>query len=355
LTAALVTGPAHGDLNLSADGSFTYLPEADYHGADSFTYTANDGTHDSAPATVALTINSVNDAPVAVDDAYFVAEDGTLSIPAPGVLSNDTDVDGDSLTASLDVDAAHGSLLLNADGSFTYTPEADYNGPDGFTYTVSDGDLSDTGAVAITVNPVNDAPVVDAGEDQQAVEGELVQFSGSYTDLGLLVHQPLAPDLTYTWDFGDGATASGTLTPEHAYADEGLYTVTLLVTDDLGAIGSDTLQVTVENAAPVIVLPPDGAELASAMHAELVLEISFTDPGWEDAHTLQVEWGDNTETRLDLPAGELEASPTHTYDLRGVYTVLVTLADEDGGQTQHTYTVTVEPGFIQYLPVIHTP
>src|SRR5207245_4561965 len=128
---------------------------------------ANDGTVDSNVATVSITINAVNDAPVAANDSYTTNEDTQLSITAPGVLANDTDVEGSALTAVLGTGPAHGVLTLNANGSFTYTPASNYNGPDSFTYRASDGSLSSALAtVTLTVNAVNDAPVVDAGVDQ---------------------------------------------------------------------------------------------------------------------------------------------------------------------------------------------
>ena len=91
---------------------------------------------------------------------YVVNEDTTLTITAAnGVLANDTDLDGDSLTAVLNTDVSNGTLTLNADGSFSYTPDADWNGTDSFTYTANDGVLdSNVATVTITVNPVNDVP-----------------------------------------------------------------------------------------------------------------------------------------------------------------------------------------------------
>src|SRR5205814_1952664 len=146
------------------NGSFTYTPAAGFHGADSFTYHANDGALDSNSATVAITVTSVNHAPVAGNDSYSVAEDNNLTVAAAGVLANDSDVDGDPLTAVLDSGPSHGNLTLNGNGSFTYTPAANYNGADSFTYHASDGSLSSNSAtVAITITPVNDAPV--AGND----------------------------------------------------------------------------------------------------------------------------------------------------------------------------------------------
>ena len=86
-----------------------------------------------------ITVTAVNDAPAAADDAYSTTEDTPLTVAAPGVLANDTDPDGDPLTAVLVTGPSHGTLTLNANGSFTYTPAANYNGPDSFTYRASDG------------------------------------------------------------------------------------------------------------------------------------------------------------------------------------------------------------------------
>ncbi|TKB06039.1 tandem-95 repeat protein, partial [Desulforhopalus sp. IMCC35007] len=97
---------------------------------------------------------------------FTVDEDGTLTVQAPGILINDFDADGDTLTVNTTpvVNVSNGSLILNSDGSFTYTPNADFNGVDSFTYEVSDGNGgTDTAVVSITVNPVNDAPVITLG------------------------------------------------------------------------------------------------------------------------------------------------------------------------------------------------
>src|SRR5207302_10155153 len=102
LTAVLVSGPTKGSLTLNANGSFTYTPNANVNGTDSFTYKANDGALDSNTATVTITINAVNDAPVAQNDGYTTDEDTSLTVNvAQGVLVNDADVEGDTLTAVL--------------------------------------------------------------------------------------------------------------------------------------------------------------------------------------------------------------------------------------------------------------
>jgi Ca2+-binding RTX toxin-like protein len=162
LTAVLDVGPSHGTLvELNADGSFQYEPDPDYHGPDSFGYHANDGSDDSAVVRVAITVDPINDRPVAVADSYTVDEDAVLTVAVPGILGNDSDVDHDPLTARLRVRPAHGTLTaFGGDGSFTYEPDSNYNGPDSFGYSVTDGILNSTTVrVAITVGPVNDAPV----------------------------------------------------------------------------------------------------------------------------------------------------------------------------------------------------
>src|SRR5215218_5532259 len=160
LSAALVSGPTHGTLDLNANGAFTYTPIANYYGTDSFTYRASDGTLQSGPATVTITVTGANDAPSAADDAYSTNEDTPLTVPAPGVLDNDTDPDSSTLTAAVVTGPGHGTLTLNANGAFTYTPAANYTGPDTFTYHANDGTLdSGLATVTITVTPVNDAPV----------------------------------------------------------------------------------------------------------------------------------------------------------------------------------------------------
>lgn len=160
LTAVLVTGPSNGSLSLNADGSFTYTANANFNGVDSFTYRANDGTANSNIATVQIAVNPANDAPVAANDSYAIAEDSVLTVPAAGVLADDTDVDGDSLTALLVAGPTYGTLTLNANGSFVYTPSADFNGADSFTYVANDGSVnSNIATVVLTISNVNDPPV----------------------------------------------------------------------------------------------------------------------------------------------------------------------------------------------------
>ena len=160
LTAVLVTGPANGTFTLNTDGSFNYVHNGSETTTDSFTYRVSDGIANSNTVTVTLSITAINDAPVAVADAYTTSEDTALNVAASGVLANDTDGEGQTLTATVVTGPSKGTLTLNANGSFLYTPNANANGTDTFTYTVSDGTATSAPAtVTITVTAVNDAPV----------------------------------------------------------------------------------------------------------------------------------------------------------------------------------------------------
>ncbi len=259
LTAVLVAEPTNGSVVLNADGSFTYTPEADFNGTDTFTYMANDGHDNSNVATVTITVTNLKDQVQAVDDEYATDEDTTITVAAPGVLANDIDVDGNEQAASLVTDVLHGSLSLLGDGSFTYTPDPDFVGTDSFvykliTYPAPQSLWTDTATVTITVNPINDAPVL--GLIPDATIPELVEFSfaATATDVDLP-----AQALTFTLvgaPTGAAITEDGvfTWTPTEAQG-AGVYTFTVKVCDDaLPALCDEqevTLTVTEVNVAPV--------------------------------------------------------------------------------------------------------
>ena len=252
-TAAVVTQPTHGTLTLNADGSLTYTPDADYHGTDTFTYKSNDGTHDSAEATVTITINSVDDAPVANADSYDVPVNGQLSVtPTHGLLINDSDADGDAFTSTVVTQPAHGTLTLNADGSFLYTPDADYHDTDTFTYKVNDGTLDSANAtVTININTLGDAiddnysTTMNVPLTVNVANGLLANDSDTDDDTlwATGVTQPSHGTLTYNAD------GSFVYTPTTGYhgADSFTYTV------DDGYGTSDAATVTINvNAVPTV-------------------------------------------------------------------------------------------------------
>ncbi|MEQ1560189.1 MAG: S8 family serine peptidase [Methyloglobulus sp.] len=170
ISATLYTDVTHGSLILNADGSFLYTPESNYNGTDSFAYKATDGMHESGIVTVMLTINPVNDAPVAVDDgAYTVTSGYVLNIlAASGVLANDTDIENNTLNALRMTNPSSGELTLNSDGSFSFNAAGVVAGNYAFTYIADDGlgtnNLSNLATVTINVlpNPVNTAPTANS-------------------------------------------------------------------------------------------------------------------------------------------------------------------------------------------------
>ena len=259
ITAILVSEPEHGTLALAANGGFVYSPNADWNGTDTFTYKASDGTLESEDATVTITVNPVNDAPVAVDDAYTVAEDTLLSIAAPGVLANDSDIDGDVLNATVRTNPSHGALTLNGDGSFTYMPNADWHGTDSFTYNLvthpaPTSGWTDWATVTITVTPVNDAPVLAPIADATIPEMVAYTFTATATDVDStnltfsLVGAPAGAAI-------NASTGVFTWTPTEAQGPQA-YTFTVKVCDDATPAACDQqsvkLTVTEVNRAPEI-------------------------------------------------------------------------------------------------------
>ncbi|MFA6135639.1 MAG: Ig-like domain-containing protein, partial [Phycisphaerae bacterium] len=358
LTAVLVADAAHGDLTLNADGSFTYDPDADFNGEDTFTYKANDGTDDSAVTTVTLTVNSVNDAPVGVADAYGVDEDGSLVVAAgAGVLANDTDVDVDELTAVLVADAAHGDLTLNADGSFTYDPDADFNGEDTFTYKANDGtDDSAVTTVTITVNAVNDAPVGVADAYGVDEDGSLVVAAGA----GVLANDTDVEDDALTavlvadaahGDLTLNADGSFTYDPDADFNGEDTFTYKANDGTDDSAVTTVTLTVNAVNDAPSFTKGADQTvdeDAAAQTVAGWATGIS-AGPADEAGQTLTfVVTNDNNALFSVQPA--IAANGTLTYTLaanaNGAATVTVKLTDDGGGtneSAEQTFTITVNP------------
>ncbi len=452
LTAEYVSGygPNNGTLTLNSDGSFSYTPDADFNGSDSFRYRAYDGEAYSNEATVNISVFAVNDVPsftkghdqTLPEDAgaQTVAGWATDISPGPADESEQTltfiitgnnnpglfaagptvspsgdltyttadDANGSAQIAVAVRDnggTAYGGANTSAPQTFTITvtpiqdpPVADANGPyvqdEGSSITfdasgssdvdddtleyrwdfendgtwdtewslsptaadtwyddysgivrveVSDGQDTDTATASVTV--LNVAPLVEAGPGQTVDEGDTVNFSGSFTDPG-------TPDIhTIHWDFGDGETADGTLTPSHVYADNGDFAVTLTVTDDDGGIGADTLTVTVNNVAPTanIGISPDELQEGNTV----TLTGYFDDPGWLDTHTAAWDFGDGTTMAGSFTPGvgsthHVMDPVTHTYGDNGSYTATLTVTDGGGGTGTVIYAGTYGGHVYQY-------
>jgi large repetitive protein len=171
----ILTQPANGTATLNGDGTVTYTPDANFNGSDSFTYRVSDGSLNSNTATVSISVTSVNDAPTAIDDFFATDFESVLNIAPDSVLDNDSDIDGDTLTVSSHTQPLNGSVTVNSDGTFTYTPDTGFSGNDGFTYSVSDGTTTSMAVVTITVN----GPTDDHGNSPDATATAITLNGGS--------------------------------------------------------------------------------------------------------------------------------------------------------------------------------
>ncbi len=163
LTASVSSWPLHGTLTLNASGSFSYRAAATYNGGDSFSYRVADALGSTDIAAVTLTIRPVNDLPMAAADEYNTGIGAKLEIAAPGVLDNDSDVEGDALTVALVQPPAYGTLALAPNGSFAYTPALNFAGYDHWSYMAADSAATSAPTqVTIGVGVVKFAPIADA-------------------------------------------------------------------------------------------------------------------------------------------------------------------------------------------------
>ncbi|HIF9142401.1 TPA: retention module-containing protein, partial [Photobacterium damselae] len=168
------TNPENGQVTVNADGSWEYVPNADFNGEDSFTVVVDDGNGGTDTITVTVNVTPVNDAPVGEDVSAETQEETAVT----GQLTA-TDVDGDNLTFKQGSDPTNGQVTVNPDGSWEYVPNPDFNGEDSFTVVVDDGNGgTDTITVTVNVTPVNDAPV---GEDVSAETQEETAVTGQLT------------------------------------------------------------------------------------------------------------------------------------------------------------------------------
>jgi len=153
LSITAVGSPSHGQVVINADNTITYIPDPNYNGEDSFTYTITSDSGDIDIGTVSLTVTSVNDPIQASDDVVTTDEDVAVII---AVLDNDENLDNDALTVSILTPPLNGDVVVGVDNTITYVPNANFNGQDAFEYSVATDDEFATASVFITVNPVDD-------------------------------------------------------------------------------------------------------------------------------------------------------------------------------------------------------
>jgi len=320
LSAILVTGPSNGALTFNSNGSFAYSPDADYYGSDNFTYRASDGLTESNNATVYINITPVGDAPVALDDYYVTYEEIALDVSAPGVLTNDTDPDNDSLTAEKLTDPIHGNLVFNSNGSFNYVPDGNYFGYDSFTYWAYDGsNYSNIATVHINIIPINDPPIAnddtveveqDSTDNQIDVLANDVDFDGD--DLTITsVTQPQFGSVNY-----DGNYVYYTPNQYYIGSDQFEYNIT----DGKGGIDSAVVDIIVTGVnhppeKPLISGPTTGS-------ANVEYEYAFVtnDPDDDDVY-YEILWGDGTFEDIGPNKSGQALSVKHKYSGMGRYTI----------------------------------
>jgi VCBS repeat-containing protein len=342
LTTVVVSGPAKGTLTLNPNGSFSYTPNANANGSDSFTYRASDGTLQSSPATVSITINPVNDAPTATVESYTTDEDNALTVPAAtGVLANDSDVDGDALAAVVVAQPLHGTVSLNANGSFTYTPGANYSGGDSFTYKATDPSsaASAVTTVTITVRAINDAPVLAPIASQSKDEGTPVTFTAAATDVDgnaltySLVSAPQGASI-------NSATGAFTWTPSEVEGP-GSYTFSVHVQDNGTPALADSKSVTITvNEVNVAPLLGSVGNKSVVFGNTLTFKATATDADLP-ANTLTFSLVNAPAgATIDGTSGDFSWKPNETQQ-PGTYTLTVRVSD-GGLSDDEAITVTVQ-------------
>jgi len=348
LSASVVTGPSHGSLTLNTDGSYVYTPDANFFGDDSFTYRASNISANSNTATVTITVTPVNDAPTGSDDEYNVYRNGSLNVGAPGVLGNDGDVDGDSLSVS-GSGVSHGSLTLNANGSFEYTPSAGYVGDDGFTYTINDGTTS-SGTVTVTIHVNNRAPTAANDGTYEGTEGSVLNGGGLLDNDGdadgdsisaEIVDDPTSGTLTLNSD--------GTFSYTPASGFTGNMTFTYRVSDGVGYSSPATVTMNIVASN----LPPTAEDDEYEMDEDDTLEIDApgvldndSDPNTGDSLTATLVGGPITGLTFNSDGSFTYTPAANTH---GTFNFSYTVSD--GTVTSDPATVTIVIGSVNDAPV----
>jgi hypothetical protein len=262
LTVANVSQGMNGTVINNGDGTVTYTPNPNFYGNDSFVYLVCDPYNACATANVLVTVNPVNDLPaLTMAQASVTVAEGQTAINS-GTVS-DVDSSYVLLTASV------GTVINNGDGTWSWSFITSDGPAESQNVTIFADDGSGGAAQVSFILTVNNVtPVVDAGTDQTVSQNALVTFSGTFSDPGVN-DSPFA----ITWDFGDGSTASGTTTTTHSYGAAGIYTVTLIVIDKDGGVGTDSLVVTVlgaTNNPPICTAARPSVEFLSPPNHQMV-------------------------------------------------------------------------------------
>ena len=330
LSFQVQTLPAHGVLSVSG-ASATYVPAANYNGPDSFTFAVNDGESTSDPATVSIDVGTINDPPVALAVQRSLNEDAPLSLT---LLA--TDADGDSLAFAIQAPPQHGTVT-GAPPGVTYTPDANYNGPDSFTFTASDANSTSAPAtVSLTVVAVNDAPV--------ALDAAVTTAEDTPVAITLQATDVDSPTLTFTIVSSPsdgtltGSGASRTYTPATNF--HGVRTFTFRASDGSKVSADATVTITITAVND----PPVAADdwVATDAGAPLTIRPLANDSDVDGDAPSIASAGMPAHGTVDIAGAQLIYTPDA--DFTGVDSFVYTIADPSGA----TATATVHVGVGQF-------
>ncbi|EKA7357949.1 tandem-95 repeat protein, partial [Vibrio parahaemolyticus] len=333
--------PKNGTVIVNSDGTVTYTPDDNYVGEDAFTYIVTSGGV-SESTTVEVNVTPVNDAPVAKNDISTTQEDTAVTID---VLSNDTDVDGDKLSIqSATVPEAQGKVEI-VDGKLVFTPAENFNGDAEITYTVTDGALTDQATVKVTVNAVNDTPVVESNIADQALAEDFtpytIDLNTTFSDV-----DNVDGELTFSVSGNSNiqvAIVNGiaTITPTADW--NGSETLTFTATAPSGESISQTVSFTV---APVADIVADKATVVEDTSTVIKVLGNDTFEGDGKVVSLDTNNGPANGTVSVNPDGSVTYTPNDNYHGTDSFTYIVT----SGGVSEST-TVSVDVTPVNDAPV----
>ncbi|HCH0959702.1 TPA: tandem-95 repeat protein, partial [Vibrio parahaemolyticus] len=334
-------GPANGTVSINPDGSVTYTPNDNYVGKDTFTYIVTSGGV-SESTTVEVNVTPVNDAPVAKDDIATTQEDTAVTID---VLPNDTDVDGDKLSIeSASVPKEQGTVEV-VNGKLVFTPTENFNGDAEIIYTVTDGALTDQATVKVTVNAVNDTPVVESNIADQTLAEDFtpytIDLNTAFSDV-----DNVDGELTFSVSGNSNiqvAIVNGiaTITPTADW--NGSETLTFTATDPSGESISQTVNFTV---APVADIVADKATVVEDTSTVIKVLGNDTFEGDGKVVSLDTNNGPANGTVSVNPDGSVTYTPDDNYHGTDSFTYIVT----SGGVSEST-TVSVDVTPVNDAPV----
>ncbi|EJP3283261.1 tandem-95 repeat protein [Vibrio parahaemolyticus] len=324
-------GPKNGTVIVNNDGTVTYTPDDNYVGKDTFTYVVTSGGV-SESTTVEVNVTPVNDAPVAKDDIATTQEDTAVTID---VLPNDTDADGDKLSIeSASVPKEQGTVEV-VDGKLVFTPAENFNGHAEITYTVTDGALTDQATVKVTVNAVNDTPVVESNIADQALAEDFtpytIDLNTAFSDV-----DNVDGELTFSVSGNSNIQVAilngiATITPTADW--NGSETLTFTATDPSGESVSQTVDFTV---APVVDIEADSTNVVEDTPTIINVLGNDTFEGKDKVVSLDAENGPKNGTVTVNNDGTVTYTPDDNYVGKDTFTYVVT----SGGVSEST-TVTV--------------